>query len=56
MTVQQPEISVEFDADAAFWANEGWYAFQGDYDLDCIVGHGRTPLDAIVDLLDKLEG
>jgi hypothetical protein len=28
----------------------------GDYDLDCLVGSGHTPLDAIVDLLDKAEG
>lgn len=33
-----------------------WFSTVGDYDLDCTVGHGRTPLDAIVDLLDKLEG
>lgn len=27
----------------------------GDYDLDCMTGEGPTPLDAIVDLLDKAE-
>jgi hypothetical protein len=32
-----------------------WIATEGDYDLDCTVGSGRTPLDAIVDLLDQLE-
>ena len=31
-----------------------WYiATFGDYDLDCTYGSGRTPLDAIVDLLDN---
>jgi hypothetical protein len=34
-----------------------WYiATYGDYDLDCHYGSGRTPLDAIVDLLDQTEG
>jgi hypothetical protein len=28
----------------------------GDFDLDCLTGRGHTPLDAIVDLLDKAEG
>lgn len=27
----------------------------GDFDLDCLTGRGHTPLDAIVDLLDKAE-
>lgn len=27
----------------------------GDYDLDCTVGTGPTPLDAIVDLLDQTD-
>lgn len=31
-----------------------WFiATFGDYDLDCVYGSGRTPLDAIVDLLDQ---
>lgn len=34
-----------------------WYiATFGDYDLDCTYGSGCTPLDAIVDLLDQVEG
>lgn len=28
----------------------------GEFDLDCLAGRGHTPLDAIVDLLDQLEG
>lgn len=32
-----------------------WYAWEGDYDEGTFTGSGRTPLDAIVDLLDKLE-
>lgn len=32
-----------------------WEATVGDYDLDCTVGKGKTPLDAIVDLLDQIE-
>ncbi len=33
-----------------------WYiATIGDYDLDCSYGSGRTPLAAIVDLLDQIE-
>jgi hypothetical protein len=32
-----------------------WEATLGEYDLDCTVGNGRTPLEAIVDLLDKIE-
>ena len=32
-----------------------WYAWEGDYDLDIIQGSGRTPLEAIVDLLDQLK-
>lgn len=30
-------------------ATEGWF------DVDCTYGQGKTPLDAIVDLLDQLE-
>lgn len=54
---QQPEIEVTYDAQAAFWGAEDskWNATFGAYDLDCVVGQGRTPLDAIVDLLDKVE-
>lgn len=33
-----------------------YVATEGDYDLDCTYGQGKTPLDAIVDLLDLLEG
>lgn len=32
-----------------------YFATEGDYDLDCICGQGRTPLAAIVDLLDRLD-
>jgi hypothetical protein len=53
----RPEIEVTFDGMAAFWgAHDSQYvATFGSYDLDCTVGHGRTPLDAIVDLLDQVE-
>lgn len=53
----EPDIVVIFDPVAAYWDdNSAWQATVGDYDLDCTVGHGKTPLDAIVDLLDQLEG
>lgn len=53
----EPDIVVTFDDTAAFWcADCSYVATVGDYDLDCTYGTGRTPLDAIVDLLDKLEG
>lgn len=32
-----------------------WTATVGDFDLDCTYGTGNTPLEAIVDLLDRLE-
>jgi hypothetical protein len=53
----RPEIEVTFDEMAAFWTHgrEGWQATFGGYDLDCTVGTGATPLDAIVDLLDQVE-
>lgn len=53
----RPEIVVSHDAEAAFWGamDLSWNATFGDYDLDCLVGQGRTPLDAIVDLLDQAE-
>ena len=39
------------------YAPYAWYiATFGDYDLDCNYGSGSTPLDAIVDLLDSVEG
>lgn len=51
------DIVVVFCPVAAFWCDDSaWQATVGDYDLDCTVGHGKTPLDAIVDLLDQLEG
>ena len=54
---QEPEIVVKFDAIASFWSpSDAWQATVGDYDLDCTVGTGPTPLAAIVDLLDQLEG
>ncbi len=54
---QPQDIVVTFDDMAAFWGavDSQWNATEGDYDLDCVVGSGRTPLDAIVDLLDKIE-
>jgi hypothetical protein len=52
----QPDIVVTFDPVAAFWcADSAWQATVGDYDLDCTVGTGKTPLDAIVDLLDQID-
>lgn len=52
-----PEIEVTHDEQARFWGaiDSQWNATFGGYDLDCLVGQGRTPLDAIVDLLDKAE-
>lgn len=52
------EIEIYHDREAAFWGAEDsqYVATEGAYDLDCTTGLGRTPLDAIVDLLDKLEG
>jgi len=53
----EQEIIVCHDAVAQFWHPQSqWFATVGDFDLDCIVGTGLTPLDAIVDLLDQLEG
>jgi len=53
----RPEIEVTYDHLAAFWhADSAYTATFGSYDLDCTYGTGRTPLDAIVDLLDKTEG
>lgn len=53
----EPEIEVAFDDMAAFWGalDSQYVATFGSYDLDCMVGSGRTPLDAIVDLLDRAE-
>lgn len=53
----ETEIKVTYDMMAAFWgvADMQYVAIEGDYDLDCTCGYGRTPLDAIVDLLDRLE-
>jgi hypothetical protein len=52
------DIVITHDDQAAFWGARDceWNATVGDYDLDCTVGQGCTPLDAIVDLLDQLEG
>jgi len=52
-----PEIEVTHDEQAAFWTfgREAWHATFGGYDLDCTVGTGKTPLDAIVDLLDQVD-
>jgi hypothetical protein len=51
-------IIVTLDEMAAFWTfgREAYHATVGDFDLGCTVGSGATPLDAIVDLLDQLEG
>ena len=53
----QSEIEVTHDDQAAFWGARDceYVATFGSYDLDCTVGSGKTPLDAIVDLLDKTE-
>jgi len=50
------DIVVTEDHYAAFWdAGSRYMATVGDYDLDCTYGQGKTPLDAIVDLLDRIE-
>ena len=56
MTIQT-EIIVTEDHEAVFWGATDcrYIATEGDYDLDCTYGQGRTPLDAIVDLLDQIE-
>lgn len=46
------EIKVTRDMYAPY---EVYMATFGDYDLDCMMGTGRTPLDAITDLLDQAE-
>ena len=57
MSHERPEIEVVYDDMAAFWTfgKEAWHATFGGYDLDCTVGSGPTPLDAIRDLLDQTE-
>jgi len=52
-----PEIEVHHDHVADFWTfgREAYQATFGGYDLGCTVGVGKTPLDAIVDLLDQME-
>lgn len=52
-----PEIEVVHDAMSDYWTfgREAWHATFGDYDLGCTVGTGKTPLDAIVDLLEQTE-
>lgn len=50
---EHQEIVVVRDMYAPFAV---YVATFGDYDLDCIMGTGLTPLDAIVDLLDQAEG
>lgn len=54
---ETPDIIVRYDDAAAFWTfgREAWHATVGDYDLGATVGSGKTPLDAIVDLLDQIE-
>jgi hypothetical protein len=32
-----------------------WTATRGDYDLDCLVGHGRTEVEAIEHLIEREE-
>jgi hypothetical protein len=55
---QDQDIIVIHDDVAAFWTHgrEAYHATVGEFDLGCTVGSGATPLDAIVDLLDQLEG
>lgn len=57
MASQPDDIEVHYDAQAAFWGatDSQWQATVGSYDLGCTVGYGRTPLDAICDLLDRTE-
>lgn len=50
------DIVVVHNMYAPLGSDTQYMATVGDYDLDCTVGTGRTPLDAIVDLLDQLEG
>ena len=52
------DIVVRFDMVADFWTHgrEAYQATLGDYDEGSKVGTGHTPLNAIVDLLDQLEG
>lgn len=52
------DIIVHFDVVADFWTHgrEAYQASLGDYDEGSKVGTGHTPLNAIVDLLDQLEG
>ena len=40
-----------YDANAALWGCEGWYACLGGEDLDCIVVRGRT----WAELLDEID-
>lgn len=51
----RPDIVVTYDEARQFWTNEGYMATFGDYDLDCTYATGKTPLDAIVNLLDAVE-
>ncbi len=44
------EITVAVDMYAP--PSDRFYAHFGDFDIDSETGHGKTPLDAIVDLLD----
>jgi hypothetical protein len=50
----QPDVQVTEDMYAP--RSDYYVATFGDFDLDCLTGRGHTPLDAIVDLLDKAEG
>ncbi len=50
---EQQEIVVVRDMYAPYAV---YMATFGDYDLDCMMGTGKTPLDAITDLLDQAEG
>lgn len=55
---QRPEIEVDEDLYAPVsgpGSDLRYCATFGGYDIDCLTGLGRTPLDAIVDLLDKAE-
>jgi hypothetical protein len=52
MTAQQQEPEIVVTETDAPIVDSRYLATFGDYDLDCTVGLGRTPLDAIVDLMD----
>ena len=55
VSVQLPDDEIQVTKDMYAPRSDYWVATFGDFDLDCLTGRGHTPLDAIVDLLDKAE-